>query len=212
MLVAKAWINERSLRERAILCLTVVGLTVMAFTEFVLYPSYQALDQQFNVLDEKQYEILALQSSLDGLSHQMEKDPDEARKLKNSQMKQQLERQRRELNRLVAGLVPPSEMTELLHTLLKRSQGIRLVEMYNMRPERVFGDADDNDAVSLYRHRVRLEFEAGYFETLAYVSALEAQKDRLRLARIDYRVTEYPRARVVVVVETLGMNKEWISV
>ena len=103
-------------------------------------------------------------------------------------------------------------MTVLLHTLLQRNQGVRLIEMQNMSPEKVFGNVEEKDAVSLYRHRVRLEFEAGYFETLTYVAALEAENDRLRLARLDYKVTEYPRARVVVVVETRGMDEEWISV
>jgi MSHA biogenesis protein MshJ len=63
----------------------------------------------------------------------------------------------------------------------------------------------------LYEHDVKLVLQGGYFDTLAYISALEERAATLTLSLLDYRVETYPRAEITLQVSTLSLDPEWLA-
>lgn len=64
----------------------------------------------------------------------------------------------------------------------------------------------------LYSHGVKIELEAGFFAILDYLRRLEALETSLLFNRLEYQVEQYPKARVTLTVETIGLEKEWLGV
>jgi MSHA biogenesis protein MshJ len=224
-------VNARSLRERAIIATTLAVVTSIVFFELYWSPWLDTYKQTSNEILVSTKRTESLLATLTALSDQMEADPNQALQSQKEQLNQQVASQEDQLREMVSQLVRPTEMVDLLYEVLRDSEGVELIELSNLAVERIFGAERDRDTsdknvadsrasrsrrpqedVSLYRHQVKLEFEAGFFDTLAYMNTLESLGDRLIFKRLEYRVTEYPMARIILIVETLGMNKEWLSV
>jgi MSHA biogenesis protein MshJ len=64
----------------------------------------------------------------------------------------------------------------------------------------------------LFRHGMRIELDATFHETLAFLDVLEALPASLLFGSLRYEVVRYPRARVVIEVYTLGTREGWVGV
>jgi MSHA biogenesis protein MshJ len=104
-------------------------------------------------------------------------------------------------------------MPSLLTALLERVQGIQLTGFKSVAPTPllVVGKADEQQ-MNLYSHGIVLEFEGDYFAVLKFVQAVENMPDKLYWKRLDYRVSEYPKASVQLELYTLSINEDFISV
>lgn len=212
---ASNWVNTRAPRERIILALTVVIATVVGFSELYWSSQITKGDAYSEQLADSSRKRDTLTATLEALGREIEADPNNILRLQNSQLETQIASQEDELHGVVAQLVRPREMVDLLQQVLKQSRGVELIELENLAVEQVFGDGNadaDGATISLYRHQVRMVFSAEYFDTLGYLQNLESLGARLIFRRLDYKVDEYPRARVELIVETLGMDKEWLGV
>ena len=49
-------------------------------------------------------------------------------------------------------------------------------------------------------------------EVLAYLAALESGSWRFSWRSFEYAVSEYPKARAIIEVETLSREREWLGV
>ncbi len=58
--------------------------------------------------------------------------------------------------------------------------------------------------VPLYRHGVRLEFQADFFTTLTFLEQMEILPWRLFWDKIEYKVIKYPKAQVTLELHTLS--------
>ncbi len=66
--------------------------------------------------------------------------------------------------------------------------------------------------VTIYRHPVEIEVVGGYLDVMAYLSALEAAEWKFSWRRFEYVVDQYPNAQVLIELETLSREKEWLGV
>lgn len=124
------------------------------------------------------------------------------------------------LRQMTVGLISPREMPEVLEDLLKRETGLRLVTMKNLPAVPVMEVSakpakDGNPAAKIpmvYRHGLRMEFEGSYLDTLKYLRSIERLPRRLFWDDFDFKMLRYPKARVIITVHTLNLNKGWIGV
>lgn len=70
----------------------------------------------------------------------------------------------------------------------------------------------DHNKMNLYRHGIRIVFEGDYFSTLRFVESVEQLPSRLYWNKLDYVVDKYPIAKVELELNTLSINKDFISV
>ena len=64
----------------------------------------------------------------------------------------------------------------------------------------------------MYRHSVRVQLEADYFDVMSFLKALEDLKWRFYWEGMDYRVTQYPWATVDIELYTLSTQEGMIGV
>jgi MSHA biogenesis protein MshJ len=218
--------NHLSIRERALVCAaTVVGLG-MLWTLAMLDP----LTAKQNYLAS---ELASLQESISNATQNMEAsaaaDPVTASLKKEKQLQLSLEDINAQLASKSAGLIAPENMVQVIHDVLSREHGVRLISLHNKPVESLVpappkskataaADADTSTLAPAtpiagpYVHPVELIVEGEYLDVLAYLHALEALPWRFYWKQLELESTAYPMNRVRIELSTLSMDKDWIGV
>ncbi len=202
-----AWVAALSSRERGLLLVTGMRLFLLPAYSFWLEPawlSYQQLqrrEQELTLsLQLQQQENQARQVRLRG-------DPSQALRQELVVLEQRLQQLDRRLQDETLDLIAAERMPQLLEQLLADSGQLQLVQLTSLPPEPLLVGAK---ARNLYQHGLRLQVEGSYFEVHHYLRALEGLPERFYWRSLDYRVTEYPNARVTLELYTLSTSKEFI--
>ena len=118
------------------------------------------------------------------------------------------------------GLIDPAEMVRFLEDMLQRNGDLRLVRLEKLKTESLTEPEADSKLdkgvvarpeLSLYRHGFLVEFEGDYFSTLNYLENLEALPWKFFWDGVEFRVMEYPKARVQIWLHTLSFDERWVS-
>lgn len=215
------FIERRSLRERAIIACTVFTLLLVGFGQVIWVPQTRSLLEANRQIESIEASLPARKGALSELKRRAEMDPDDELRSQLATLEKSLLLQEKAYFEQLDYLVTPSQMVSVLYDVLGAADGISLITLENLPAEPLRLSDDENaDARAgfdggdhaLYRHAVRVEFEADYFNTVSYLQRLEQVGERLIFRSMHYEVVNYPKARVTVVVETLGMDTEWLGV
>ena len=215
--------DARSLRERLLIGLTICVLT-WAFWELSI--GGLVMDSKAEVVTD--IELLARDLKQQDVERNRLRELD--RTPEREALERQVERlnhlllaQAEELDALLAKFVPPEDIPALLEDVLEHHEGLKLVRLTSQPAEPVTVAVDMNGSnpgsgpsevptVEIYRHPVLLEFEGGYLDVLAYLESLEGVGWQFAWRRLEYTVAEYPGAQVLIELETLSREKEWLGV
>jgi MSHA biogenesis protein MshJ len=127
-----------------------------------------------------------------------------------------------------AGLIPPQRMTQVIHDVLSRQQGVTLVSLRNLAPYALIDGPGSEDAAAgpaatdaaaptptasdgPYVHSVQLVLQGPYLDVLAYLEALERLPWHFYWQTLTVDATHYPTTRVTVKLGTVSMSREWID-
>lgn len=214
-------INKRSQREQLLLFAAILAVIVAPWYSFVAEPllaKKHALQQQIASTSEKNSQ-LQRESSEVMVRHQADPDLENRRILK--QLQEELQQSDLRLQEMTLGLIPPKEMAQVLEQVLQRQGGLRLVKLENLAamalvpaggPAAGAGDPPGKDLLRAYQHGLRLEFEGSYLEAVAYLHQLEALPYHFIWDALEIEVLAHPKARIVINVHTLSLQKGWIGV
>jgi MSHA biogenesis protein MshJ len=110
-----------------------------------------------------------------------------------------------------AGLIPPAQMAQVIHDVLKHQQGLALVSLKNLPVKTLVSDpkAADNGP---YLHPVELVIEGRYLDIVAYLHALEGLPWHFYWRVLQLETKTYPLNRVRIELSTVSLDKEWIGV
>ena len=106
-------------------------------------------------------------------------------------------------------LVSPKEITRVLEQLLFARHDLVLLGLQNL-PEKQISPA--NKKIVLYEYGMVIKFRGNYFATLRYLHDLESLAWPLFWDKLDYKVTNYPQAEVILQLHTVSDKKGWIHV
>mgnify|MGYP006277480395 CR=1 FL=1 len=207
---AEARIDQRARRERILLLATamaVVGALWWQFAATYWLDRMAALEQQINDVRSQQ---ASTREELADLRKALQHDPDAALRREIAEVREKTEALRAELEDTTADLIPPDRMKAVLRGLLRAEPGARLLRLRTLETRPVVAPADGEPGI--YRHGVEIRFEADYTTTVEWLRAAEALPWAFGWERLDYTVTEYPRARITVRLFTLSGHEEWLGV
>ncbi len=237
-----AKVNNLTTRERAIIALTAVVATIITFLQLLWIDSFDQAEIVSNDLAKLHNEKVILLKTLDILDQKSKVDPDTSLRIQNKQLQEQLDVQEKALVSVLGYLVKPAEIVGLLQQVLRENSELKVVGFESLPVEQVFGPesisevstnetgtghdagsdsegirkspAAGNDGLyaRLYSHRVKIQLEAGFFATLGYLQRLESLETGLLFENLEYKVNEYPNASVTLIVETIGLDEEWLGV
>ncbi|CAH0534480.1 hypothetical protein VST7929_02413 [Vibrio stylophorae] len=229
---------ERSPRERVLIAVLLQVLLIVLFMMLWLDPQ---MDQKIGAqrqLEAVKSEQQQLQLTIDALDQALAKDPDQQVRKDIQQLDVQLVRLNRELENSMGALLSPQQMAPLLETMMKESHQLRLLSIRSMQPQPITDvsqetaqasntstdEAKNSDSVpteqpiqpsvramTLYQHPVKIEFTGRYFDIANYLLKLEQMPQRFYWQSLDYQVSDFPRAKVVLQIYTLGQREAFIG-
>lgn len=217
-MIAQRWqqladrLDGLSLRERALVFAAALAVFFGLWFNLVLTPmeaTGEAMDRRAEAL-RQQLEQLNERSRL--VAEGLARDPNRVLEQEKSRLQSRLAEIDEALRERTGAYVGPDQMAQLLQALLSDDRGLRLVSLENTGPRRVrLADEAEDAMLPIYRHGVVLEFEGRFAEVVNYLNAVKELPWRFLWQRLEYEVMEYPRARVILELETLSAQEGWIG-
>jgi MSHA biogenesis protein MshJ len=218
-----------SLRERVILAATLVVLIAVLWLQFSFDATLKSFDKITKDTHASSQEMGAQTEAMMALEAKLSNDPNAPLRAEKERLDKKLEQVGQEIETRLQHLVAPERMADLVRQVLSDYKGLTLVSAENLpaapldlnmakasvvKPEK----ADKKDAVLeasdqavIFEHGFKLTLKGSYFSALEFVQRLEGM-DGFYWRMLDYEVTDYPSATIVIHVSTLSLDKEWIGV
>lgn len=214
-------IAKRSRREQFLLLVTIFAVIAAPWYSMVAEPiltKQHALKQVITGTKEKNSQ---LQSDCNAVMVRHQADPDLENRRLLKQLQDEINQFDVKLQKETLGLIPPKEMAQVLGEILQQKGGLQLVKLENLEAVplmTVGGQTDravkvtDTAILNAYQHGLRLEFEGSYLDALAYLHQLEGLPHRFIWDEIEIDVLSHPKAKIVITMHTLSLQKGWIGV
>lgn len=199
--------DRLSQRERLFVLAAVLAVLLAAFKSLVLAP----IDARSAALSQQ---LAGLQSGINEIAKAASADATTAAYQREADLKARLAAVNAQLSSQSAGMIAPERMAEVIHDVLSRQQGVRLVSLRNLEAIKLPLDAAGESAANTarpYEHTVEIVLEGRYLDVLAYLQALEALPWRFYWRRLELTTTRYPMNRVRVELGTVSMGSDWIG-
>ncbi len=224
--LARAKIDDFSLRERAIIFLAAAFVLIASLNALLLDPllaKQQALSAQ---VAQQQEKMKALRGQMQGLVQAKQDDEKSPLRDRLAQLEQLLQEQNDYLQSRSDRLVEPEKMADLLRQVLNKNGGLQLVELKtlpvglliekppaekNIDQAATAGDAI-NSQKQIYKHGVTVSVRGGYADLLRYVGALEKMPTQMFWGEVSLSVERYPDSVLTLTLYTLSLDKLWLTV
>lgn len=203
------WVAGRTRRERGLLLITL--LVALGLPWFTLHfePLREETAERWAERAEATRSAQALEREIAVLKAELERDPDDRIAEEITGLSDDVAALEAEIEERAPDFVDPGEMRRVVERLLHEQQGARLIAIESQPPETLV-EAEDGEA-AIYRHGLRVVFDADFAGALRYLEAVENLPWRLAWRSMDYRVQAHPRARIEIRIETLSGQLEWIG-
>ena len=203
--------DEMSAREKVLIALCGLVTVVMLLFTLVLEPKLNEVNSNDKKLrnskltnQQTEIEILRIQA-------QLKKDPNAEIDQAISQLLTESQHLSMQLSEIIEHLITPSQMTSLLESVLEQQSGIHLVSLQTLPAEPITEDKEASQYSGYYVHPVRMELTGDYFSIANYLTKLEGLPASYYWRSFSYNVEDYPKAKLVLEVYTLGSREEFIG-
>jgi len=211
-------------REQYLIILT--GLVAIIFIFFTL-----AIDEHLIANDKltKQIRSVTLTNksattTIEVLEEALTKDPNVVIKKQLQRYHEKMAEVDQDLLALTSGLINPIQMRYALIDLLKLQKGVSLLsfEVIKAQPLTVPATTNtketegvtvnDSDALTLYKHGIKLKIKGNYFQLRDYLIQLEQLEWTFFWQTFDYQLIQYPNSELIIEMYSLSTHKEFIGV
>lgn len=226
-------------RERTLASVAVGVLLALAVFVGWVEPAQNAAEERREQIATLEPQVASAREALDRVQQELARDPEAARRTMLEQLRGETARLDAELRADELAVIPPAAMPALLRELMGRDERLSVVGVEALPPEVLrwtpaapvppdatvpsgaavppdatgpAGAAPPGELPALYRHRVVLRFDGDYAATIDYLRAVETLPLRVRLDRLEVDAERWPRLRITLQVETLGLEEGWIGV
>jgi len=181
-------------------------------------------------------EISSLRSSLRDTNKQLENIV--VKFVKPQEMAQVLREVLKDVNGLKLMRVKSVEVVNLLSNIkdasvaehdTKYSQALRLLRLYQQQVQvadnaelqgkvakflekQESQDRKDDEIPQIYKHGILIELRGSYTATLQYLRMLENLPWKFYWEAMRFEIDDYPNAKIIIVINTLSLNKDWVRV
>ncbi|MDP2573001.1 type 4a pilus biogenesis protein PilO [Vibrio penaeicida] len=177
---------------------------------FFLEPSFKVKASQNSEYSSLTQSIKTTKDLIATVNKQLGTDPNKEVDEELARLKKHSQQLSERLDLLVESLVTPSQMAELLENVLVSSKGLKLESLNSLPAEPIIAGGS-SQAVGYYIHPVKIEITGRYFDIKNYLIELESMPTTYFWRSYQYQVEDYPSARLVLIVYTLGTGQEFIG-
>lgn len=198
----------RAPREKWLIAICGLIVITMVLQTLLIDPLLQQRKDAQQKLMSQQSANQRMESEIIILQRELAKDPNAEIIKELEQLQQQSQELSMQLSEVMSNLVSPSQMANLLQSVLDHSAKLKLVSLTSL-PASPINETDSN--VEYFLHPVRMELNGTYFAIRDYLHALESLSVKYYWRSFHYQVETYPNAKLVLEVYTLGTREEFIG-
>ena len=213
-IIIKNYINARSQRERILLLVT--GIVLIWSFMFNLY-----ITPYSNMVANSSEELANLEQEFEGTRHELiilqertkkQNTPESSAEFQ--QLQAILLEHNKQFDKYRHKLISPDQVPYLLESLMKDFSGLTLINIETLNPVKLLKESDehDNKLPSLYRESIKMTFTGEYQELLQYVKNIEKLSYPLWWESLEFKITQFPQAQIVLTIYTLSEHLNWIGV
>ncbi|EGR2916540.1 MSHA biogenesis protein MshJ [Vibrio parahaemolyticus] len=203
--------GEMSAREKMLVALCGFVTVVMLLFTLVLEPKLNQISNNERKLSNLKQSNQKTEIDILRVKAQLKKDPNADIDLEISNLLTESQHLSMQLSQIIEHLVTPSQMAGVLESVLEQQSGIHLVSLQTLPSEPITEDKDASQYSGYYVHPVRMELTGDYFSIANYLNKLESLPASYFWRSFSYKVEEYPKAKLVLEVYTLGSREEFIG-
>ncbi|EJR0682091.1 type II secretion system protein M [Vibrio parahaemolyticus] len=203
--------GDMSAREKMLVALCGFVTVVMLLFTLVLEPKLNQISNNERQLSNLKQSNQKTEIDILRVKAQLKKDPNADIDLEISNLLTESQHLSMQLSQIIEHLVTPSQMAGVLESVLEQQSGIHLVSLQTLSSEPITEDKEASQYSGYYIHPVRMELTGDYFSIANYLNKLESLPASYFWRSFSYKVEEYPKAKLVLEVYTLGSREEFIG-
>lgn len=215
-------IDSRVLRERVILFVTALAVVFMLWnlavqSRFDLKTKALRADIDKVAAERKQTE-----AQITAFVMATASDPAVAKKKEIESLKKQVAEVETKLSGLSQGLISAEELPKILEEVLLRTASMNILKVKTLPASELMLTTvdttapDDTKAIQqgtgVYKHAVSLKISGSYLQLVQLLTAIEALEWKFYWEGLDYKVTQYPEAEIIIRVFTLSSDEGLLGV
>ncbi|AVH27807.1 MULTISPECIES: type II secretion system protein GspM [Vibrio] len=203
--------GEMSAREKVLIALCGLVVVIMLLFTLVLEPKLNEIISNERQLSNLKQANQKIEIDTLRIQAQLKKDPNAEIDRAISNLLTESQHLSMQLAEIIEHLITPSQMAELLENVLEQQSGIHLLSLQTLPSEPITEDKEASQYSGYYVHPVRMELTGDYFSIANYLNKLESLPASYYWRSFSYKVEEYPKAKLVLEVYTLGSREEFIG-
>lgn len=203
--------GEMSEREKVLIALCGLVVVIMLLFTLVLEPKLNEIISNERQLSNLKQANQKIEIDTLRIQAQLKKDPNAEIDRAISNLLTESQHLSMQLAEIIEHLITPSQMAELLENVLEQQSGIHLLSLQTLPSEPITEDKEASQYSGYYVHPVRMELTGDYFSIANYLNKLESLPASYYWRSFSYKVEEYPKAKLVLEVYTLGSREEFIG-
>ena len=219
----RARVDARTRRERLLLAGAALALLVLAWEFAVRAPLYGQWQRASAGAADVRRDTQQLRASTEELQRQLEAAGRDSGDSPADRLRERIAGVDEALTQRTMRVISPGQMVAVLRDVVGGEEALTLVALRNTGVEPVIEEVHGRDGSDgeegapanvprVYRHRVELVVEGGYFDLLDYVERLEGLRWQFQWDGLQLETVEYPRARATISLSTLSLAEDWIGV
>ncbi|MFH4531453.1 type II secretion system protein GspM [Vibrio diabolicus] len=203
--------GEMSAREKLLIALCGLVVVIMLLFTLVLEPKLNEIISNERQLSNLKQANQKIEIDTLRIQAQLKKDPNAEIDRAISNLLTESQHLSMQLAEIIEHLITPSQMAELLENVLEQQSGIHLLSLQTLPSDPITEDKEASQYSGYYVHPVRMELTGDYFSIANYLNKLESLPASYYWRSFSYKVEEYPKAKLVLEVYTLGSREEFIG-
>lgn len=207
--------NAQSLRERALIAVSLLALIGFLWWNYHAGPTLTALeirqDENERISREAENTRVAIASIRQRIATGVHRE----KQTQLARLIEELAAVEEQLRVTTIELVDPEKMFQLMNQLVYRESKLTLLSLKRREVKAAIPALDPEQSVEeagIFRHVLELEFAGKYLDILKYMQSMEALDWKLLWDEIEIVSDEYPKIVVKVVMSTLSTRKEWVGI
>ncbi len=209
-------IDARILRERVLIFLSASAVVFMLW-DFIIQAPF---DKQ---MQETQFQLAGLatqrtatEAQIAAATQALLNDPNRLKKAQVVQLQTDIAGVEAQLQNTSESLINAEQLPQVLQDVLQKTAQLTLLEVATLPIRELHlasvNGTQESSNVGVYEHVVELRAAGNYFQVLQFLTTLEALPWRFYWQRLDYQVTQYPHAEIILRVYTLSSEEGLLGV
>jgi len=193
------------MRERRLLCITVVVVILFVAAMLVWEPLYQSWLKTYQANATTLAQISSAQTSIATLEARSNLDVNAQYKQQISALKDKLSNQQTQIESLTSALITPKNMGRVFTGLLQEN-ALNINKISNLDAVSVNIEGQLEETNLLYQHGLSLELNGQFMNALKYIQGIEAQDWQLYWDELTFITDNYPQGTLAIEVHTLSTS------